>query len=482
MSWFDRLKGAFVVLASVLVAAVVVSPVAQGAPQLPHFTDVTTSAGIEVAGLGNAVAWVDVDGDGRPDLFATNSDFNARAYLYHNNGDGTFTDVTGPSGLGGLSIRSVAWADYDNDGHPDFAATTYAFNGRTKLFHNNGDGTFTDVSVPSGMLTASTPWRVTWADYDRDGFVDLYQADFGRDLLYHNDGDGTFTEVAQQAGVTNSQSSTDGAWGDFDSDGWPDLFVADEGPDHLYRNDGDRTFTDVTLQAGVSDAASSEAACWGDPNDDLRPDLYVVDIEAAHNHLYQNDGDGTFTDVTQQSGTGDVGDGRTCDWIDPNLDGRLDLLSTDHVHSNHLFVNRGNGTFVNAAAAMGISSPADTFSAAWGDFDGDGRPDVAMVGHFDNVLYRNDGPTGGWISLDLVGTASNRSAIGATVILGGIPGRKPNLTVTGGTGAYGQDASTVTFGVGASPGPFAVRILWPSGTTQTVTGLLPGQRVTVVEP
>jgi hypothetical protein len=466
-------------LIALLVAA---APGARRGPGLPptRFSDVTESSGIRVAGLGNASSWIDYDGDGDLDLFATNSDFSARSYLYRNDGGSVFTDVTAAAGLGNLAIRSVAWADYDNDGNPDLAATSYGFQDRTKLFHNQGDGSFANVAVQAGMITASTPWRVAWADYDRDGWVDLYQADGSADLLYHNDGDGTFTQLAQQAGVSDNAFSNAGAWGDFNGDGWPDLFVGNEGADRLYRNNGNGTFTDVTSLADVSDPNESQSACWGDQDADGWPDLYVVDIDAPRNHLYQNDGDGTFTDITVPAGVGDVGDGRTCNWVDVDGDGRLDLFATNHIHKNRLFRNNGNGTFTDVAAHMGLADPFDTFNAAWGDEDGDGWLDVFVVGHGANLLLHNDGPTGGFVHLRLEGTASNASAIGARAWLV-LPGRRPSRVVEGASGAYGQDSLTLEFGVGAAPGPFRIRILWPSGTVQSVTVKV-NTVTTVIEP
>jgi hypothetical protein len=451
-----------------------------------QFTDVTVQAGIRVEGLGNASAWVDYDVDGDLDLLATDSNVPAqRVYLYRNDGDGTFTDVTAGSGLNTGGIRSVAWGDHDNDGDSDLAATGYGFRGRTLLFRNIGGGVFTEVGRESGMVESSLPWRPTWADFDRDGWLDLFQANWGSDLLYRNDGDGTFTEVSGSAGVSHPGSSSAAAWADFDEDGWPDLFVADDGPDHLYRNDGDGSFTDVAAEAGVSDPFDSGSACWGDYDSDGRQDLYVVNIggfdDQARNFLYRNRGDGTFADVTRRAGVGDVGDGRTCNWADFDNDGLLDLFATNHVHPNRLFRNRGGGRFTDVAPAAGIAQPADVFNGAWGDFDDDGDLDVMVAGHFGNVLFRNDGPTGGFLHLDLVGTASNRSAVGARAWTM-LAGRRPNRTVEGSGGAYGQDSLTLEFGVGEEPGPFTLRVLWPSGSVQTLDGVPAGSSVTVVEP
>jgi enediyne biosynthesis protein E4 len=453
-----------------------------GAPAAAmHFTNVNASAGIAVTGLGNAAGWIDYDDDGDQDLIASNSSIPTdRVWLYRNDGDGTFTDVTQAAGLGSASIRSLAAGDYDDDGWPDIAATGYGINERTKLFRNQGDGTFVDVGASAGMRVGSTAWRVSWIDYDRDGWLDLFQTNGGADFLYHNLGNGTFAEVARTAGVADPAFGNTGAWADEDGDGWPDLFVANDGPDHLYHNDGDGTFTDITLQAGVSDGAESQAACWGDYDADADPDLYVVDIDASSNHLYRNDGGGLFTDVTQTAHVGDVGDGRTCGWVDPDGDGRLDLFATDHIHVNRLYRNRGDGTFSDVAAQSGISNPIDVFDGPWGDFDGDVKLDVMVVGHFDNVLYRNDTPTGSFVQLTLVGVSSNRSAIGATAVMKLGP-RRQLLAVQGSSGAYGQESLPLEFGVGSAPGPFSIRITWPSGLVETVQAV-PGDAIVVTEP
>jgi VCBS repeat protein/ASPIC/UnbV protein len=206
----------------------------------------------------------------------------------------------------------------------------------------------------------------------------------------------------------------------------------------------------------------------------------VVDIDAPRNRLYQNNGDGTFTDITQAAGVGDVGDGRTCNWVDFDADGRLDLFASNHIHKNRLYRNNGNGTYTDVAPQAGIADPFDTFNAAWGDQDGDGALDLFVVGHSVNVLFHNDGPTGGFVHLRLIGTQSNASAIGARVWLV-LRERRPSRVVEGGSGAYGQDSLTLEFGVGAAAGPFRARILWPNGTVQVLT--VPVNSLTeVIEP
>ncbi len=460
--------------------APVVAAASGPAAKLPHFTDVTLGAGISVSGLGNSASWVDYNGDGILDLFVTDSDFPGRVYLYRGSGDGTFKDVTTKAGFGGRMLRSVSWGDYDGDGHVDLVATSYASGSRAYLFHNLGDGTFKEVGAAAGLKGSNIPWRVVFEDYDRDGRLDIYQANWGPNFLYHNEGDGTFTDVAAKAGVDDPGTSMDATWADFNGDGRPDLFVADEGVDHLFKNRGDGTFADVTTRARVSDADASESACWGDYDGDGRPDLYVVDIEAASNHLYHNDGSGRFTDVTASAGVGDVGDGRTCGWVDVDGDGRLDLYASNHVHDTRLFRNLGGGALADVAPKVGIALPFDVFDAAWGDFDGDGDPDVFEVGHDGNVLLRNDGPPGAFIQLLLTGTVSNTTGIGATswTIR---KGKEMLRRVDGANGSYGQNSPAMTFGVGGAGGPFDFTVLWPSGIVQKVPGVLPGQIVHLVE-
>ena len=473
-----------VALASGLIGpqpAIAAARTAAAPAKLPHFTNVTSGSGISISGLGNSASWVDFDGDGVLDLFVTDSNFPGRVYLYRSKGDGTFEDVTTKAGFGGLMLRSVSWGDYNGDGRVDLVATSYASGSRAYLFRNRGDGTFKEVGANAGLKGSNIPWRVVFEDYDQDGRLDIYQANWGANFLYHNNGDGTFTDVAVKAGVTDPVRSMDATWTDFNGDGRPDLFVADEAPDHLYRNMGDGTFADVTKRAGVSDVSASESACWGDYDGDGRPDLYVVDIEAASNHLYHNDGGGRFSDVTATAGVGDVGDGRTCNWLDVDGDGRLDLYASDHVHNTRLYRNLGDGTFADIAPEIGIAQPFDIFDASWGDFDGDGDPDVMEVGHIGNALLRNDGHHGGFIQLLLTGTVSNTTGIGATAWTTR-KGMELLRRLDGANGAYGQNSPAMTFGVGGSSGPFDFTLLWPSGIEQTVPGVLPGQVVHVVEP
>lgn len=448
------------------------------------FTDITAIAGINVTGLGNTCAWVDYDVDGDLDLFATNSSFGGQTvWLYRNDGSLPFTDVTAQAGLMGYDIRSSVWGDYDNDGYPDLSAVTYTYNQRPLLLHNNGDGTFTDVSLSSGMLGSGGAWRTAWADFDRDGFLDLCQTNgSGRDYLYHNNGDGTFQEIGQWAGISAGGANST-IWGDYNNDGLLDLYLARDNANVLYRNDGNGHFTDVTATARVGTTYDSQGCSFGDGDNDGYLDLSVVnlsDLQHQRNNLYWNRRNGVFADIATRAGVADVGDGRTSQWLDYDNDGDQDLFCTNHVHVNRLYRNNYPLPFTDVAAQAGIANPGDVFECAWGDFDEDGDLDVMLTGHFGNVLYRNNGNSNHYLELKLVGTASNRSGIGARVRC--VTGSRSQIReVNGGTGAYGQTSLPVHFGLGNAGVADSVIISWPSGTVDTYTNVPANSIRTVTE-
>ena len=252
------------------------------------FTDVTSTAG--VGGDGFGTAWADYDGDGDLDLYVSNWNNGANT-LYQNDGDGTFSDVTSTAGVGNTSNgRGMVWADYDGDGDLDLYVVNYGT--ASMLYRNDGHGTFSDVTSTAGVYLSGTSRSASFADYDGDGDLDLYGGNEGTaNTLYQNNGDGTFSEMASTAGVGNTDSSYGTAWGDFDGDGDLDLYVAiSTGGDAntLYQNDGDGTFSDMTSTAGVGDTGDGVGTAWGDFDGDGDLDLYVANYGSA-NTLYQND-------------------------------------------------------------------------------------------------------------------------------------------------------------------------------------------------
>jgi hypothetical protein len=360
------------------------------------FSDATAAAGITFhhfdgkrssqlpEDMGSGAAWGDYDNDGSPDLFLANEAgpltlspaqvraSPARCALYHNNGDGTFTDVTDWAGLGGLKgwFQGAAWGDYDNDGSPDLIVTAY---GENRLFHNAGNGRFTEVSQKSGVGGLKGFWTgASWGDYDRDGYIDLYICGYvqyhpprpeesglatkqfdsdvpftlnpssyppERNLLYHNNGDGTFTEVAQQAGVDNPAGrSLSAAWCDFDGDGWPDLYVNNDVSMHaFYRNRRNGRFEDVSVASWACDYRGGMGIAIGDWDNNGEADLFLTHWLAQENALYHNmrhlgrarsTGYPHFVDIADQVGLGQtsldyVGWGAS--FLDLDNDGRLDI-------------------------------------------------------------------------------------------------------------------------------------------------------------
>ena len=312
-----------------------------------EFSDVTSVAGVatEFAPRHWAGSWADYDNDGRLDLYVANGSANNLATpdgantLYRNNGDGTFTDVTGQTGTGDIypAMRNV-WADYDNDG--DLDLYSHNFNQST-LYQNNGN-VFTDVNASSGAGVAMPNGTgAAWGDYDNDGLLDLHlNALPGQNVLFHNNGDGTFTNLQGSAGLPLGTASMAQAWGDYDNDGFQDLASAAVTPidqSVLYRNNTNGTFTDVTIQAGIilEPGASLAPVAWGDYNNDGWLDLVVSEVT--------------------------IGSEKT-------LPNRI-----------YLFRNKGDGTFEDVTLAAGLTAPPepiDFWDAAWADFDNDGDFDL----------------------------------------------------------------------------------------------------------
>ncbi|MGA8224720.1 MAG: CRTAC1 family protein [Candidatus Acidiferrales bacterium] len=446
-------------------------------PYHVQFHDVTNEAGIHFhheraqspqrlypETMGAGVAWIDYDQDGYLDAFFVNSGFTPffhpaqapQPALYHNNRDGTFTDVTAASGIrtDGTMFFGVAVGDYDNDGYPDIYMTGYR---HSVLLHNNGDGTFTDVTEKAGVGNDGN-WGTAagWFDYDRDGLLDLlvtnyvqYDVDHpvvcgdwrpgARDApkvsaychpdnfpgtsprLYHNNGDGTFTDVTVKAGLTNKDGkSLAVVLADLDNDGWPDIFIAnDTQRNFLYINNGNGTFRDAsfTSGAGFSEDGRPEAGMSADAADITNNGLlylFVSHLDFELNRLYRNNGDGTFTDFTIASGVGQsdiLNSAFGARFFDFDNDGWRDLLVVNgHILDNiklyhpevayeeekKLYRNTGQGRFVEATKSQGddFRAPRVGRGLAVGDFDNDGWQDFLVSNNGEEAqLFHNDG---GW--------------------------------------------------------------------------------------
>ena len=497
---------------------------------------------------GSSVAVGDYDNDGYDDLFVTDSDNGQPNKLYHNNGNGTFTDVTDKAGVAAgndrLSIVSDAvWFDYDNDGWEDLLVARF---GTPLLYHNEHNGTFRDVTKQSGLNKFGNTIAAIAFDYDNDGKLDLLFGNYfqpqnlldlkdpkvlpndldhavngGGVTLWRGHGDGTFSEVTEKAGLATHHGWTlDVGHGDFNNDGWQDLYLAsDYGPDWLYINNGDGTFRDVTEKAIGFDTKKGMNAEIADYDNDGWLDIYVTNITDEYmkecNMLWHNNGDwngadGTFTDLSKETGTCDTLWGWSAKFADFDNDGWLDLMAVDGLRSagkenyipallpmittpgidfrdvnswpaignmtwsgfqkKKLFRNLNGAAFKEMAAAAGVDNDLDGRGLGVLDMDNDGRLDFYQVNADQpSLLYHNiTAPVGNWIELRLVGTKSNRDAIGARIALRA-GGKSWIREVNGGNGYAGQSTKTVHFGLGALDRIDSVEIRWPSGLKQTVT-------------
>jgi hypothetical protein len=444
------------------------------------FEDVTEKAGLAGAGYGMGVAVGDYDNDGFEDLYVTAYGGNK---LYHNNGDGTFTDVTEKAGVAGSGwSTSAAWVDLDADGRLDLVVLRYL------------QWDFDDV----------------WCGERKEGrraycHPDAFHAI--SPLVYHNDGNGHFTEVSRQLGLAAPGKGLGIAFADYDRDGHIDIFVANDSmPEFLYHNKGDGTFEDVALSSGVAvDGEGHTYAGMGvdfaDYNNDGLPDLVVTDLASQMYALYRNNGDGTFTYDSYPSGLGRMTmahSGWGVRFIDYDNDGWKDLLITqghdlDTIQLNFpnlryrepMLLARNTGQkFVDVSSQSG-----DIFQKAWvgrglalGDIDNDGRLDAVVTGN-DGALYvlHNATPTQNhWLTLLLIGHKSNRDAIGAEVKITTAKGIQMATVTTAGSYLSSSD-KRVHFGLGSEK-TATVEIRWPSGIHQAIKNVAPDQILRVDEP
>jgi len=528
---------------------------------VPQLEDITAKTGINfkhtadpakkyiVESMSGGVIVFDYDRDGWPDIYFTNAPTvemaikgeKSRGALYHNNHDGTFTDVTVKSGLTSPCFAmGGAVGDYDNDGWPDLYVTCL---GGNVLYHNNGDGTFTDVTAKAGVADGRWSTGASFGDYDGDGFVDLMVTNYvdfhlndlpgfgsspnckyrgidvqcgprglkgAGDSLFHNNGDGTFTDVSKSAGVSDPSGyyGMSVIWADFNNTGRPDIYVAnDSTPKFLYKNLGNGQFKDVGLESGtaVSEDGSEQASMGiavGDYLHTGRPDLYVTNFSDENNLLYRNDGNWNFTDVSYSSGLA-LPSLPWVKWgtafIDIDNDGWLDVITVSgHVYPQVdtlpsgggyrqpklLQLNQKDGTFCDASDEAGPALKEKHVSRGLAivDLFNTGNVDV-VVGDLDGapMILKNHGVPGRhWVSFELAGTKSNRLALNARIkIVAG--GMTQTDEIHSGGSYLSQNDLRVHFGLGETKTIDSVEIRWPSGKLENLGPLAADQYYAVLE-
>ncbi len=563
-------RAAFAV-GAILLPAAFASPQSSASPPanpathaaaFPQLVDITASTGIDfnhlatpeqryiVESMSGGVALIDYDHDGYPDIYFTNAPSvqmaldgkKAKSALYHNNHDGTFTDVTDKAGVGyPCWAMGAAVGDYNHDGRPDLLVTCF---GGVVLYRNNGDGTFTDVTKAAG-LDGDKAWATgaTFGDYDGDGFDDLFVSSyvdfsltdlpkFGssktcqyhavavqcgprgltgyRDYLFHNNKDGTFTEVSKQAGVDDAQGffGLTSVWTTMGDSGHPDLFVTNDGePNFLYRNKGGGIFTNVAEDAGIAvNQDGSEQAnmgvALGDYDHKGRLSLAITHFSDEYTTLFRNDGLYNFTDVSYTAGIASatrpyVGWGDA--FVDLDNDGWLDFFEVNgHVYPQVntagvgikyrepalLFENKHDGTFRDISQQVGpaIQTPRVSRGVAVGDLFNDGHVEMVIenLEGAPTILRPETDSKNSWISLSLQGTASNRLALNTRVRV--TAGDLVQIDEVHSGGSYlSQSDLRLHFGLGAHDHVDKLEIFWPSGKQETLTQLPANRLYTVVE-
>jgi enediyne biosynthesis protein E4 len=556
-------------LLAVILAVLPNNSLAQAAagsePSAARFVDIAEKAGLTMKNVfggveskkyiiettGTGIAIFDYDNDGWPDIFFVNGttleDMKAGKngptnHLYHNNHDGTFTDVTEKAGL----LDATGWGqgvcagDYDNDGWQDLFVTYY---GANRLYHNE-HGVFRLVSEKAGVAGSGKEWGAgcAFVDYDRDGHLDLFVANYvdfdvttapapgdrpscmwkgapvmcgprglphHKNILYRNRGDGTFEDVTEKARIdrTNGHYSLGVSTLDFDNDGWPDIYVAcDSTPSILYHNNRDGTFTDVAVVAGAAFNEDGReqggmGTTVGDYDGDGRLDIFKTNFSDDTSTLYHNNGKGTFNDVTTAAGLGlhtkYLGWGTM--FVDFDNDSWPDLMLVNghvypevdkfHLGSNYqepriLYRNNGDATFsdVSAKAGPGITAMTSSRGLAVGDLWNTGQMSavVSNMNEQPGLLKNEQKYAGHWISFQAVGTKSNRDGIGARIT---VKAGKRLLVdeVRSGSSYYSQNDMRVHFGLGEAAKLDSVEIRWPSGLTERFDNATVGQINTVQE-
>jgi enediyne biosynthesis protein E4 len=473
------------------------------------FTRITSGSIVTDGGASRSVNWIDYDKDGYLDLFVSNGKRGGeRNFLYHNEGNGTFSKITSdPIVTFAQPYDGASWADADGDGDLDCFVVAW-YDSNNVFFQNGGNGTFTRPNLGAPVNDRGLSETCSWGDYDNDGRLDLYVSNSGlistgpkRNFLYHNVG-GSLVKVDTGIVSTDQFFSRGVSWIDYDNDGDLDLYVVNEEnqANNLYKNmfkeSGAAWFSRITTGSIVTDIGSSWSASWGDYDNDGDSDVFVANFDGQNDCLYNNNGNGTFTKVAAGDAVTDGGFSGSSAWADFDNDGDLDLFvtttysgaATKNLVYKNLLMETGTATLQKVTSGDIANDTGYSYGCAWGDCDRDGDVDLFLAKTFNenenNALYRNDNANGNhWFVMNCVGSGFNTSAIGAKVrVKAAINGTSVwQLRIVEGQSGYCGQNLQLHFGLGNATQIDSLRIEWPSGAIQTHTNVVIDRVANVIQ-
>ncbi len=469
------------------------------------FTKITTGPVVSTDADSRSVNWVDINNDGLVDLFISNGKAGGQNnMLYINLGGGQFTNVTSDSiVLDYKPSDGATFADCDNDGDLDAFVVNW-YNQNNLFYTNDGAGNFTAISSVPVVTSGGYSETASWGDYDNDGLLDLYVTRSGgtvstnKNLLYHNDGGNTFTKILSGTPVTDATISRCVNWTDMDDDGDLDLFVTNEGnfnnDENIYRNDGSGLFTKITTGELVTNGAFTMSSSWGDYDNDGDLDVFLSN-DRASNALFRNEGNLNFTKISSDTVSNTNAHSFSSAWSDIDNDGDLDLFVTNSYYTitkqlNFLYINNGDGSFSRINNTVPATDSSWSYGCAFADYDNDGFEDLAVATvNFNNIdepdfLYHNDGNNNQWITIKLIGTITNKSAIGTKIrikaIINGMHVWQMR-EISAQTSYCGQNDLRAHFGLGNATIIDSMIVEWFSGSKEIFSNININQFITVTE-
>jgi len=463
-----------------------------------QFNEVASSLGCENStygsgSLGGGISFFDFDQDGWDDITLSSEEGKPLQFFKNNNGVFTAIDL----GINNtFETKTVQWVDFDNDGDYDFFVTSHL--NHNQLYENDGQLQFTDITVTAGLyIEGHLSYGSSWGDYNNDGFLDIFLVSHREvsagyyNILYKNNGNGTFTDVSEQAGIfLDTFASFCASFMDYDKDGWQDIYVAnDRDPvNQMYHNNGDGTFTEVGNATGTDISIDAMSTTIDDANNDGWLDIYVANTGAG-NAFFMNNGDGTFTDIAATSGTlmesvawGSVfldgeNNGQKDLYVSAMVDDPLVALTSAYYHYE------GAGMYSIPLGVGFDNDHAVSFGNGIGDINNDGFPDIAVLNYTPNdmFLFKNESsPTNNWLKVKLQGVSSNRQGIGSWIEISVNGQRQYNYTLCG-EGYLGQNSAYEFFGIGTATQIDYVKINWLSGVVDMVENPTINSKMTIVE-